>query len=312
MLHDAYIGPPKDGELQVALATDAGFAPRIEVAVCSLLEHLSCPVRIVLICSDDAKGAFPRLEAFAKGYPDARVEYVFPDFLSRVAENRHERFAPASFGRMLIPHLMSGRVLYMDGDVLVRRDLASARDLDLGGNPVAATTDITFLRNVRRAEREGQATTDKERRSVARAVRAMKPYQGLGLNFQDYYNSGVMIFDCDAIREDAELMEQCLDYKRSIIFPTYDQDLINLLFAGRIKKIDQSWNAWTRVSITSAAPFTAVEQADCALARKDPKIIHYYGRIKPWSKLHYRHFTQSPLQHIKYLRYERSLNRRVG
>lgn len=208
MFQDVRIEPPRDEELQVVFSTDAGFTRRVEVAVASLLEHLTCSARIMVISTDDAKDAFPRLEKIMKDYPRARLEYVFPQFLNRVALHPHLVFRAATFGRLLIPHLMEGRVHYVDGDTLVRHDLSSTRDCDLDGHLAAVTTDITLLRNVRRAARDGHATSKREKASVAGAVRTMNGFQGKGLDLQNYYNSGVMIFDCDAIRADAQLMEQ--------------------------------------------------------------------------------------------------------
>ncbi|UWQ95731.1 hypothetical protein K3728_00345 [Rhodobacteraceae bacterium M385] len=312
MLEDTPIGPPRAGELQVVLATDGGYAPRVEIAAYSLLKHATGPVRMVLFCTEDAKGKFPRLDKAMKEFPNARLEYVFPKFLKKVAIDHQHRFPPAAFGRMLIAHLMEGRVLYLDGDILVRHDMSIANDYDLEGNLVAAARDIILFRDYRRASEIENATTARQRAISTRSKQALKQFQGFGLNLEVYYNSGVMIFDCDAIRRDAKLHELLLDYERARQYPTFDQDLINLLFAGRVKELDQTWNAWSAIGTTARAPYTEAERAQHALARKDPKILHFYGGTKPWSKLHVHHFNRGFRWNLEYWLFERAFNKKFG
>ncbi len=306
------LDPARSGELQVVFATDLGYASRVEVAAHSLLQNTTCPVRIVIIGTPEVAGAFARLKRILPHFKKARLEMVFPAFLRQAAKDHDHHFLPpAAFGRMLVPHMMTDRVLYLDGDTLVRHDMAEVLDLDLGGNLTAAALDLIVMRNVLRAKRTDIFKKKRHRDAARRAERSLRGFLETGCNLDRYFNSGVMILDCDAIKQHAEIMREMLNFQRARDFITFDQDLINLLFADHMAELDAAWNTWSGVGVTKWAPFLESERDAFAKARSDPKIVHYYGQTKPWGRWNYRHFTRGYRWHRVYRQSEAALDRLV-
>ena len=68
-----------------------------------------------------------------------------------------------------------------------------------------------------------------------------------------------------------------------------DQDVLNMVFQGKVKALPQNWNVlinWkyggrSRIDIIKNAPFSLWKEYQDA--RKQPYIIHYAGAWKPWN-----------------------------
>ena len=94
-----------------------------------------------------------------------------------------------------------------------------------------------------------------------------------------YVNSGVLLMDLNKIRWD-NVSDIFLDYTQKHFdeIKTGDQDIINFALKGKIKIVDDRWNVQVS-SFLSRSSFT-----------KDPYIIHYIARQKPWMFGSYNHF----------------------
>ena len=68
-----------------------------------------------------------------------------------------------------------------------------------------------------------------------------------------------------------------------------DQDILNVLCAGRVKYVDMAWNVMTDYAgirideIIAKAPYDIF--MEYKEARKQPRIIHYAGPMKPWNNV---------------------------
>lgn len=129
------------------------------------------------------------------------------------------RWSKTVFYRLLISELLPKsveRVLYLDTDIIVDRDIQEMYHIDLGENYIAACidTEVSDLFDINR----------------------------LNLNdAQVYFNSGVILFDLKKIRDDNIMnFEIILDNLRTFgerfIFP--DQDLLNVMYSGKVLIIE--------------------------------------------------------------------------
>lgn len=89
-------------------------------------------------------------------------------------------------GRMFLPRLTEGRILYLDGDTLVIGDLTQAAKIDLLGRPLGAVRDYAVMNWLR----IGKAAPLKRRSEVLDG----------GADLRGYVNLGVLLLDSDAIR----------------------------------------------------------------------------------------------------------------
>lgn len=94
-----------------------------------------------------------------------------------------------------------------------------------------------------------------------------------------YVNSGVLLMDLERIRRD-NIGNVFYNYTKEHYseIKTGDQDIINFTLDGKIKIVDDRWNVQVS-SFLSRSSFT-----------KDPYIIHYIARQKPWLFASYNHF----------------------
>ena len=175
------------------------------------------------------------------------------------------------------------RCIYLDCDIIVRRDLSDLFAIDLGALPVAACTDYLY-------------------RYYMPEMRKKIPYQGrwftpdaystevVGLT-GDYLNSGVMVVDLPAWNREkiSETVMAFCEARPGLAM--VDQDGINAVLNGRFVEIDPRWNSHIymttiyRSSRRTPAPAWA---AIIDLWTRDPWVIHFTYQSKPWEPLHYK------------------------
>ena len=62
-----------------------------------------------------------------------------------------------------------------------------------------------------------------------------------------------------------------------------DQDVLNMLFDGRVLPLDIRWNYMTCVAEQLQSGNRYSEELYADLRREDPAVIHYVGHRKPWN-----------------------------
>lgn len=168
-----------------------------------------------------------------------------------------DRLPEESFYRLMAFHYLPesvDRCLYLDPDIIIRRDLTPLFNTKLDGCYAAAAshthTAINWCNNLRLGTQEN------------------------GL----YFNSGVLLMNLGAIRRDFTL-QAVLDKLEENIQRLWlgDQDLINILFCGKIKLLDEKiYNLDERAYNRTKKEFTLDDVAE------KTAIIHYNGKHKPW------------------------------
>ncbi len=152
--------------------------------------------------------------------------------------------------QFLLPNDLD-RVLYLDADIVIKKDLSEFYYQSFDDNWVVACTDNMCKREIMRQHKDNLGLSPEHR----------------------YFNSGVILFNLDALRKNTSI-EQILDtsfnLKDKIKFP--DQDILNYLYQGKVKYVDKhQYNCQVRKNEVSVNDDTA--------------IIHFVGRHKPWSRL---------------------------
>ena len=192
-----------------------------------------------------------------------------------------------------LPWLVEGRCLFIDADTLVAGDVSEIMAIDLEGMPLGACMDPYFdgSLNLATARRRLIQTRPSDvlrpKRSRRRRESELRRVLSMGLRLGDvYFNSGVLIMECDAIRPLVPQLPWGLPlnhfggiepYKEH--FP--DQDRLNEFFAGRWHKLPMRWNLKPMVQ-TSRLPENDRRELDEALS--EPGIWHFLGPQKPWNR----------------------------
>lgn len=160
-------------------------------------------------------------------------------------------FPPASYYRLLIPEALPeyGKVLYLDCDTVVRKDVGILFDTELDGAVLGAARDEPGI--LRKGEIEKK----------------------LGLDFDRYFNSGVLLIDTNKYAAETVKERSLAFLRRNRRLTTPDQDALNVVCRGRVKLLDYRWNKfWGRVFDGSPHPDTEW-------------ILHYMSPAKPWNSV---------------------------
>lgn len=168
--------------------------------------------------------------------------------------------------RLLIDKLLPeyvNKVLYLDGDTIVRGNLDELWNIDLSNNVIAASIE---------------PTVDKERK------------ENLGLKGHPYYNAGVLLIDLEKWRKE-KIGKKILDFYKENdgrLFAN-DQDAINGALKGKINMLLPKYNFY---NIFYQYPYkflkklmNDVQYFDYGQFQKcveNPTIIHYLGEERPW------------------------------
>jgi lipopolysaccharide biosynthesis glycosyltransferase len=235
---------------------DRGFLMPTGVAIASLRRHITGVDRITVLHvgldGDDVK----LLERCAAGEFELRAidcggrlhpAWKPPAFLPQ-----------AAFCRYLAADLMPdvGRCLYVDGDVLVRRDPSALAGADLGGRTVGAVRSrvAPFLAS----------------------PGGVRSWFELGMpGAAPYFNSGMLVMDLErwrALKITSRLTEFLVQHGEDTWFS--DQEALNAVLWDDWQPLDRGWNYITHV----ADAFLPAPEDE----PEDPGIVHFAGRSKPW------------------------------
>ncbi|MGN0976309.1 MAG: glycosyltransferase family 8 protein [Gemmiger sp.] len=261
--------------MNICYATDDNFCMQTGVSILSVLSH--CPRGRVSLYILDA-GICPanqRLLRQIAGDWGAQISFLDArPFLGTVHAMGQKMWGDiptyATWARLFLPELLPEsvhRVLYLDGDVVAANDCSALFSQEMGGQPLAAVEDCV--------------TTG------YRQTLGLKPGS-------PYCNAGVLLIDMDAWRSDycAGWPETWL--RSGQIYPMADQDIINLMFEGRICLLPLRYNltSWFRalrlpdlqnlLEDTALCSYTAQDVDACTA---DPVFVHYNTcslLVRPW------------------------------
>jgi lipopolysaccharide biosynthesis glycosyltransferase len=254
------------GATACVFAGDEAFARGLAVAVHTTLVNLppGCRPEVFVLDNGMAAESLARLQRVVR--QTAREEqlhfiHIAPKALEELPTPTY--VSAATYSRLLIPELLPPqvqRVLYLDSDVLVRRDPSPLFAVDLEGAPFGAVQDFAIT------------TTDHERSGARR----------LGIA-RAYFNAGVLVIDLEAWRTSglgAAAMRYASETSEVLSYP--DQDALNAV-AERWHALDPTWNVQTmNVSLARRRWVTErrAYRRDRALCRT-AAVFHYIDQ-KPW------------------------------
>lgn len=167
------------------------------------------------------------------------------EMFSKVYVSKH--ISIDAYFRLAIPVLFKHhkRILYLDVDIVVCKDLRGLFYSDLDNNLIGGVKDILTHKQVEYQKK-------------------------IGGDVDGYINSGVLLFD-------VELINHNIDYKEKMEshiaqdYVNHDQDIINLIFKRKIEYLPIEFNY----------TFQYLQHGTLC---DDPSIIHY-TIFKPWNNL---------------------------
>lgn len=273
--------------IPVVFSADHNFIMPTGVAIYSMLDsNRESAFDIFILQGDDVSdGDRKSLSDMLTGF-SSRISFITPDdCFSKSYEIRE--ISCACYFRLLIPWLIPqyDRVIYLDGDIIVKSDISSLLDLsDNSDIPVYGVRTPGF-------------TLESE---------YSQHISSLGLKSNKYVNSGILVLNSKVMRE-MNLRDEILKYTdKQFLFQ--DQDILNIVCKDKIGWLPLKYNRAPSLEKKDrdrlyAANVTTPEEFEEAL--KNPVVIHYAGP-KPWKTFTYHWYdwwsaySKSPFYNIEF------------
>ena len=212
----------------IALASDERYFPGLYCAIASALSHLN-PARKLDVrvldggLSQSSRNTLSRLtDRIGK---NVGLEFVTADASVFGAATIGPGQSHMPYCRILLPQLVNvPRLIYLDCDTLVFRDLSDLFDLELAPRKVLA------------------AVRDSETSLLSQDSFVLA--KAMNLPAEDaYFNSGVMLMNLDELRKQ-HFFESAVDFlnRWSGKYRFRDQSAINFLLHGQIDDLPEHWN----------------------------------------------------------------------
>lgn len=279
-------------EYPVVLITDNNYCIPTACAIQSVIDSYTKDGKLVICIitcnvSEQNKSLFKK---FAQNNVQIRIiDYDTKD-LERYNEDGYYVSGTALI-KFCIPRLLSeyDKILYIDGDVLVQKDITEIYDIDIKGYYAAVVVDMA-----------GEVYCNFHKR----------------LALPRYFNSGVLLLNGSLFR--SENLENRL-FKTKKDHPEYlcmDQDVFNDVFDMRVKFLPQKWNCMIPnfflmqeqlgLTIHDVDAFYGSTYKTIKNMEKDSYLIHLTNERKPWkfknaymSKKWLKTFKKTPFRRTK-------------
>ncbi|HEY2531069.1 MAG TPA: glycosyltransferase family 8 protein [Xanthobacteraceae bacterium] len=266
------------GTVHVACCFDQQMELPFLILASSLKRHLKGDRRVVLhalhsdpIAHDQAY--FVELNSATFELRLRQIENRF-----RGVATGPSRVTAATFLRFLLPAVLKDidRVVYLDCDLVVLKDITTLYDADLSDFPLAACLDFWLTGAPPFAPPIVGWGVGDWHKFLSEVVKLT--------DCKAYFNAGVLVMDLKRFR-DTGLIDAAEEFLEQTNYKTVfvDQDALNHVINGAFVRLDLRWNVFGNRSETD------LNNADCeiatsaALSHAEPWIIHYAGPNKPWS-----------------------------
>jgi lipopolysaccharide biosynthesis glycosyltransferase len=273
--------------LSVACAADDRFALPLAVTVRSLLDRLAPNRALDLYLLDGGirDESFHRLRA---SWDDDRLalKVIRPDIsrLSRLKISQHVNHL--TYFRILLPELLPSslaKVIYLDSDLLIKRDLGVLWDEPLDDWWSLAVQDAAA------PYFDASAMLDNYRKCgpLLAATCPITNYRDLGLAPHSLYlNGGVMVVNLEQWRTHGltdQLMNCLHNHSEHVLW--WDQYALNVVLADHWRPLDLRWNQGAHIFTYSDWTHSPFPEQEFNQLVNDPWIVHYTSPIKPWHPL---------------------------
>lgn len=251
--------------MNILVSANDKYIMPLTVMLTSLLEHnKDTGITVYFLYSDVSAENLRILEDMIRSYGQTLIPVTVSEQVFSLKTAK--RISRETLFRLLVTKYVPAdvkRILWLDCDLIVRADLSDLFFTEMGGCCLA-----------------GCERTDRMQASFKQY------FEKFGLPEPVHYiNAGVILMDLEALRqiEMETLITDCIEKYGADSFKYADQDLINIIFQGKIKLLDhREYNL-----MTNGEPNTAGLSCPDRCA-----VIHYAGRLKPWQ------FTDVPFADI--------------
>lgn len=180
----------------------------------------------------------------------------------------HEHVSKAALSKFNICEILPelSKVIYLDSDIIVQKDLLELYQIDLKNSYAAVVKDLHVM--------------------------GCK-YKGIKmLGLDNYFNSGMMLLNLDKMRDDdisEKLLKKKIELNRVNTFSFMDQDAFNAVFQENVIFTSVNYNFlnvyYRELDKKRMSELCNLSLVDIYNIYDTPAILHIGGRDKPWNTI---------------------------
>lgn len=256
--------------MEIVCSTDNNYVMPTGVMICSLCENnRSENIRFHILSSDitdDNRAAIERITgSYGKSVEFHKIDDdALSDFPIRREGQSSHISSLATYYRLFLGDILTDditKVIYLDGDMIVRGSLAPLWDVSMDGYAIAGVPDTN-------------------NNTVEHYNRLRYP-QSMG-----YFNAGVLVINLKYWREHNvkdEFFKIVREHPERL--GCHDQDILNYVFRTCKKRLNVKFNFQNNFLFEhqyTNLSYDIIDEIDAAL--HNPVIIHYITGPKPWQR----------------------------
>lgn len=270
----------------IVFISDDNYAMPTIVAATSLYTNKSDSTHYIvhILCSGVSESNLTAMKRLSR--PDFDVDVREMNDMSKYEDLGIEELhvSPAALYKFDIANIFPDidKILYLDGDILVRKDLSDLFETDISEYYAAVVKDYKPMT---------YDPPQTERLGVPEHLA--------------YFNSGVMLLNLKKLRKDG-MYQKLIDYRKNGVNFFMDQDTLNVVFKEQVLYLPLKYNIMSSVmghfSGKQLQKYYELDTSDKGKMYDDASIIHLCTKYKPWDYSNvpfadewYAYFLNSPI-----------------
>lgn len=239
--------------IPIFFAVDDGYIPFLAVTLESLIDNSSKNYyySVKILHTNVSEENKKKISKYQRN--NVNIEFVDLNYyIERVKDKLYTRdyYTKTTYFRLFVPDLYPqySKALYLDSDITITGDISELYNTDMGSNLVAGVPDGAVQ------------TIDVFKEYVEKVVGVR--------DYNNYFNAGILVMNLSELRK-FKFQEKFLYLLENVKFAVaQDQDYLNRLCKGRVKIIENVWNA--------------MPMPELGIDAEDVKLVHYNLNYKPW------------------------------
>lgn len=267
--------------IPIVFASDNNYAPYLSVLMKSIISQANSKYNYEFLVLETKISKLNKDLIFEdmKEYPNLSIKFINP----KIAIGETKFFCPnyyteETYYRLFMQTIFRfyTKILYIDVDTIVLNDISKLYNTDISGYLLGATINAGTVPH---------AMNNWPIRGVK-----WKDYLDNTLHLKDYHNyfqAGVLLVNIPEITK-FDLQNRALEQLKKINPVLVDQDILNVVCEGHVKKISLQWDfldafrpEWKTEDRIDMLP--SDDREDYIKASKNPYILHYAGEwLRAW------------------------------
>lgn len=201
----------------------------VGVTMQSVIEHTGAPICFHILHDDTLNDQNREKLVQVATQNGNRIQFHYlGDAFGNSLKEKMGRYTIGSMFRVMLPELLPdiSKIIYLDADLLVNRDIKELWDIDIQNYCLAAVPDY----------------------STVNGLETPYPVAKQEVPASHYFNTGVLCMNLDRIRAKGNMHENILNYlEENQGARLLDQDALNAVYGGETFLVDGSWNTFTHL-----------------------------------------------------------------